>query len=192
LRRYDELQAIINAFNPGDSILERSDQPLPEKLAGNQEIERLLEVVDGKRTLTDLCLELHASEFRISRLAYALYRQNCLRLVNIDDGGGTGSADVVSTDDLLEQAAALLKERRFEEALGILGEAAKRRPSDPALRETLDLAEKQFVERAYQHYLPADRIPTLTRNLEDLTGEKLTSEEGFLATRINGSWTIKD
>ena len=34
-------------------------------------------------------------------------------------------------------------------------------------------------------------IPLLARPLEQLAGEKLSSEESFLVTRINGQWDLK-
>ena len=192
LRRYDELQAILSAFSPGDSILERSDEPVPDKLSSDQEVLRLLDVVDGKRTLTDLCMELHASEFRISRIAYELYRHKCLRLVQIDGNGHREGSESLSSDELIERAHALVEGKKFEEALKLLGAAAKRRPSDPGLRQTLDRTEEQFTERAYRHYLPADNVLILSCDLDKLTDENLTPQEVFLATRINGSWTVKD
>ena len=192
LRRYDELQAILNAFSPGESILEKTETPLPEKLAGNTAVRRLMEVVDGKRTLTDLCLELHASEFRISRLAYELYRHKCLRVVEATSFADGNGHEGISADEMVVKADALLSGQKYEEALDLLSAAVARRPSDLPLRQRLEDAESQFVERAYQHYLPPDRIPALERSLEEMTGETLTPQEVFLASRINGTWTVKD
>lgn len=192
LRRYDELQVILHAFAPGDSVLERTDAPLPKKMEASNEVRRLLEVVDGKRTLTDLCLELHASEFRISRIAYELYRLKCLRLVEAggagDDNGNLG----LTADELVGRANKLLDRQKFEKALELLAEAVQLRPSDLTMRQALDDAEQRFVERAHQHYLPADQVPKLERSLEEMTEEILTPQEVFLASRINGTWTVKD
>lgn len=192
LRRYDELQVILKAFAPGESVLERTDAPLPRKLAESSEVRRLLEVVDGKRTLTDLCLELHAPEFRVSRIAYELFRLNCLRLVKPPDHGGDNDQHGLSADELVARATRLLDRQKFEKALQLLANAVQLRPSDLAMRQALDDAEQRFVERAHQHYLPPDKVPRLERSLEQMTNENLTPQEVFLATRINGTWTVKD
>lgn len=192
LHRYDELQAILKAFAPGDSVLERTDVPLPEKLATDQEVLRLLDVVDGKRTLTDLCLELHAPEFRVSRIAYELYRLKCLRLVEAQRHGDDNGHHGLSADELVARAVRLLDRQKFEKALQLLAEAVQLRPSDLGVRRALEDAEEKFVERARQHYLPQDQVPRLERSLEQMTEENLTPQEVFLATRINGTWTVKD
>jgi hypothetical protein len=191
LRRYDELHVILKAFSPGNSVLRRTAKPVPERLAASPDVRRLLEVVDGRRTLTDLCLEMHASEFKVSRLAYELYRHHCLETVQVDGpGGGEGAGSAVS--DLASRADALLAENKADEAIGLLSQALDLRPSDLSLRQKLEQAEASFVERAYRHYLPPERVPVLKRALEDLTGESLSPQEGFLVSRINGSWTVKD
>ena len=192
LRRYDELQVILDAFAPGESVLERTDAPLPQKLADSSEVRRLLDVVDGKRNLTDLCLELHAPEFRVSRIAYELYRVKCLRLVQTSSTGGDDGHHGLSADELVARATRLLDRQKFEKALQLLADAVQLRPSDLAMRQALDDAEQRFVERAHQHYLPPDQVPKLERGLEQMTEENLTPQEVFLATRINGTWTVKD
>ncbi len=192
LRRYDELQVILKAFSPGDSVLRRTRKPVPARLAANADVKRLLEAVDGRRTLTDLCLELHASEFKVSRLAYELYRQGCLEAAGDAGGDGSATASGSAAGELINRAEALLADNKVDEAIGLLGQAVDLRPSDLALRRKLEDAEARFVERAYQHYMPPDRVPQLKRDMKDLTGESLTPQEVFLVSRINGSWSVKD
>jgi hypothetical protein len=191
LRRYDELQVILKAFPPGDFVLARTDRKLPPKLAQNPHICRLLEVVDGERTLTDICLELHASEFKVSRLAYELYRQKCLTVISRDQGG-TDKEDTSSPAELAAKADELMAAHKAEEAIEILTLAVAKRSGDPTLQRKLDEAEQAFVERAYMHYLPPAQVPHLQKPLNELTGENLTPQEVFVVSRLNGSWTVKD
>jgi hypothetical protein len=191
LRRYDELQVLLKAFPPGEFALQRTDRPVPGAVARNPEIRRLLEVVDGERTLTDVCLEMHASEFKVSRLAYELYRHKCLTVVSREPDGGAGE-DSGSPAELASRAEELLAAMKLEEAIDLLSRAVSKRSADPALRLRLEEAEQTFVERAYMHYLPPGQVPCLRQPLEELTGEDLTPQEVFVVSRLNGSWTVKD
>jgi hypothetical protein len=191
LRRYDELQVLLKAFPPGDFSLQRTDRPVPDKLVRNPDIQRLLEVVDGERTLTDVCLEMHASEFKVSRLAYELYRHKCLTVVSREAEDGNGE-DSGSPAELAARAEEHLAAKRLEEAIDLLSRAVSKRTADPALRLKLEEAEQAFVERAYMHYLPPTQVPRLERPLEQLTEEDLTPQEVFVVSRLNGSWTVKD
>ncbi|MFQ5671024.1 MAG: DUF4388 domain-containing protein [Acidobacteriota bacterium] len=190
LRRYDELQMILKVFSPGDSVLVRTDKPLPPELAQDRAVHQLLAIVDGRRSLTDLCLELHASEFAVSRIAYELHRQGCLAVHERPDGHDRPSQD--STEELISQVDRLLATHKFDAALKTLESAAEQRPGDLILRKKLADTEALFLERAYRHYLPPTHIPRLMKAIEDLTDETLTPQEVFLVSRINGSWTIKD
>ena len=48
------------------------------------------------------------------------------------------------------------------------------------------------MERSYRYYLPPEQVPILQKPLEELTGENLTSQEVFLVSRINGTWSVKN
>ena len=192
LRRYDELQVILKAFSSGDFVLRRTANPVPDRLVDNPLVRRLLEVVDGRRTLTDICLEMHASEFKISRVAYELHRHGCLAVEQEPAAAEAGATGGESSVELIAQAERQLAAQRFDEALDLLTRAAELRPSDLQLRARLDEVERDTLERAYRHALPPAHIVVLRRPLEELTGEYLTPQEMFLLSRINGSWTVKD
>lgn len=192
LRRYDELQVILKAFSSGDFVLRRTANPVPERLADNPLVRRLLEVVDGRRTLTDICLEMHASEFKISRVAYELHRHGCLAVEQEPAAGGEHAGAGESSAELIARAELRLASQRHDEALDLLTRAAELRPWDLQLRARLDQAESDTLERAYRHALPPAHVVALRRPLEELTGERLTPQEMFLLSRINGSWTVKD
>ena len=193
LRRYDELQVILRAFSSGDFVLHRTAQPVPDRLVDNPLVKRLLEVVDGRRTLTDICLEMHASEFKISRVAYELHRHGCLAVAQepITDGGAPSSPRESSTE-LVAQAERRWAAQRHDEALDLLTRAVELRPADLELRARLDDVERDMLERAYRHALPPAHVVVLRKALEELTGERLSPQEVFLLSRVNGSWTVKD
>jgi hypothetical protein len=191
LRRYDELQVIIKAFSPGDFLLQLTGKPIPPHMSESPEVRRLVEVLDRPRSLTDLCLEMHASEFKVSRLAYGLYRMGMLAVAPAGSDGKGGPA-AETTSDLMARADLLLEAQKAGEAIDLLQRAAQSRPSDLAIKKKLEDAEAMFVERAYRHFLPPGQIPVLKKDMESLTGETLTPQEVFLVSRMNGSWTVKD
>ena len=76
-------------------------------------------------------------------------------------------------------------------AADLLNAVARSHPGDDALRRLVQDAEAAFVEKSWRHYLPAAKIPVLTRPVEELTGEALSPAEFFLLSRIDGSWDLK-
>jgi hypothetical protein len=79
----------------------------------------------------------------------------------------------------------------FDAALDLLDRRYRAEPGSEALRRLLAEAELAFVEKAYRHYLPAEKILVLERPVEELTGEALSPAEFFLLSRIDGTWNVK-
>jgi hypothetical protein len=91
----------------------------------------------------------------------------------------------------LEAARRRMSSGEFEEALNILDELYRQFPGDESLRRMTAEAEAAFAEKAYRHFLPPTKVPTLTRPMEELECENLSPSEFFLLSRIDGSWDIK-
>jgi hypothetical protein len=91
----------------------------------------------------------------------------------------------------LELARRLLNRGEFDSALEILDRAYKAQPGDEALRRLLAEAEASFIEKAYRHFLPPNKIVMLVRPMELLTAERLSPSEFFLLSRIDGTWDVK-
>ena len=84
-----------------------------------------------------------------------------------------------------------MQQGEVEESLDTLQTLYKEHPGDDSLRRLIAEAEAAFVEKAYRHYLPADRIPILSRPIGELSGETLTPQEFFMLSRIDGSWDVR-
>ena len=191
LRRYDELQVILQAFSSKDFVLARTDAPVPEELATRPDVRHLLDVVDGQRSLTEICLELRQSEFKVSRVAYALYKRGCLTVVE-EASDTDGDQRTLVGDDLHDEVQRLVEAQKHEEAMELLRAAVETRGHDLNLQARLDEVEAAFVERAYRHFLPPDQILDLQVPLTELTDQDLTPQEIFLLSRINGAWSVND
>ena len=76
-------------------------------------------------------------------------------------------------------------------ALDLLEKLYESHTDDDTLRRLLKEAEVAFIDKAYRHYLPPDKIPMLTREGRELESEKLSPSEFFLLSRIDGTWDIK-
>ncbi|MEE8537725.1 MAG: hypothetical protein V3S71_06915, partial [Acidobacteriota bacterium] len=80
---------------------------------------------------------------------------------------------------------------RFGQAIDLLRDALALAPSNADVRELLERAEGMFVDKARKHLMPLHKIPVLRVEIKQLMSENLTPEEGFLVSRINGTWDIK-
>jgi hypothetical protein len=107
--------------------------------------------------------------------------------------GAAATATVAAGDmgEQLARAQELTKSGDFENALTLLDTLYRQHPDDDSLRRLTAESEKAFVHKAYQHLLPAHKIPQLNRPVESLGAESLSPEEFFMLSRIDGTWSIK-
>jgi hypothetical protein len=190
LRRYDLAQKIRKAFPSPAVILSRTEQPPPPDLLANPFARRALGLVDGKRTLRDVSLELHAPEFTVSYFLLSALERGYVR-VKEQTAGEPGPAAGDAPPELLLQARELVRSGAFEEALEVLERAAGAGETSAEVHEMIKVAELNLIDRLYRGPLPPRGIPSLERPLEALVNEVLTPEEVFLVSRINGSWDLK-
>jgi hypothetical protein len=108
--------------------------------------------------------------------------------------GGVELADKSDAYQLahrLERTRIKMRDGEFESALEILDTLYKEYPGDESLRRLTAEAEAAFIEKAYRHFLPPNKIPRLTRPIESLTAEGISPTEFFLLSRVDGTWDVK-
>jgi len=175
LRRYDLAQKIRGVFPSSAIVLARTDLVPPPDLLANPFAKRAIELVDGSRTLKEICLELHAPEFTVSYFLLSALERGY----------------VAPPEDQLRQTKELVRSGAFEEALEVLERMSACGERNPEVNELAKVAELNLIDRLYRGPLPPKGTPFLERPLEALINEALTPEEVFLVSRINGSWDLK-
>ncbi|HUD70811.1 MAG TPA: DUF4388 domain-containing protein [Dongiaceae bacterium] len=196
VRRYDTARRIRDLLPDNRLVLAHSDRPLTPDIAGKPFPRRLYDLIDGRRTIAEVILEAHASEFNVIQVLFVLVQRRHLAVAEKRSAAPSALPEVpaASADALAGTIAAAeehLKRGDAEEALGLLDGVRAAGVRTPAVQTLHHEAERYFVERAYRFYLPPDKIPVLKRPLETLVNEPLSPEEFFLVSRVNGTWDLR-
>ena len=254
MQRFDEVTRIRTVFHSPAIVPERTDKLPPPEVFRNRMARRIYEAVDGERTVADILLHAHGSEYVVTKFLFELHRTGLIAVrepapapsrempvtavaaaravvpevppdpphvepTAASTGAPTGESVTASTVDEveevleldpppaaetsgaesyrtnveseLEQARAAMGRSEFLAALTILDRLYGEHPDNDALRRLTQEAEAAFVDKAWKHYLPGEKIAVLARPIEELEGEDLTPQEMFLLSRIDGTWTLK-
>jgi hypothetical protein len=212
-RRKDEMREIRKIIPDTTTVLEKTEKELGKPFADDPLAVRLLEFTDGRRTVAELRLLTHSSEFNCHRTLSQLARAGYLRATSATriaapaapdatvsspdaaprEGTGPSSAakSPIAGSELAQLGQALLVEARFGEALETLRQAEREEPERGSVRLLRELAEMRFREHTYATDLPPQAILQLVFDSGQLMAERLTPEEYFLLSRINGRWNVK-
>jgi len=101
-RRADEVARIRRVFVHDQVVLEKGREKPPEPSALDQ---RILEVVDGRRSLAQLYTEVRGSWFRFLEAAYRLTVESYLEISEVNDIAESHSSELRLADLLIEQVA---------------------------------------------------------------------------------------
>lgn len=82
-QRHDEVQNIRTVFTDPGIVLRRTAKPPPTEVHRNRMARRIFEQVDGERTVAEILLHVHASEFLVTKFLYELHRIGVVEIAKI-------------------------------------------------------------------------------------------------------------
>jgi len=81
LQHRDELKLMRGIFKTSGIVLKRSDRAIPDELMSNQLARRILGQIDGIRTISEILLHSHTSEFLAVKLLYRLHQTRLVKIM---------------------------------------------------------------------------------------------------------------
>lgn len=183
-RRFDEM-AQIRAVIPSSTVVpRRTSEPLPPTILQSPNLKRLADAIDGSRSVAAIALHTHTSDFLASKFLYEAVRAG---LVEVAAPAAPVSRKV--SPDLVQAAQRLFQAGDYEAVLTLCESLDLESDSD--LQALVRQCEEKFVEHAYENSLFPDCVPVLSRPPNEMLAEKLSPEEYFLISRIDGVWDIR-
>jgi hypothetical protein len=146
----------------------------------------VLSLVDDDRSVEDICLQTHSSEFFVCEILMREARQGRLKIVRPRFRGVVGDDTVISAETLVSQARGHLEEKRYEHALRRLRAARILEPDNRELANAIREAETEIRTFLEIDGVDVGGIPHLVSTLDELSSQELSPEEGFILSRING------
>lgn len=160
----------------------------------------VLEQVNDDRTVEEIQIETHSSEFLVSKVLFEQALTGKLKVVRPRWGSqegarprvpAAGSGKVVGAQELMVQAKRHLTGKEFEKALRHLRAARSLEPDSKAIQQALQKGEEIVATQVEKAGVKLDAVPKLTRDMQELTQLQLSPQEGFILTRVNGTYDIR-
>jgi hypothetical protein len=201
-RRVDEWARIRETI-PNEAVI-----PQLLKDVDYQELEEVEEpivrAIDGKRTIADIVLESRSSAFTVSSTVSALVRHGFARLVDPttqklraireEDIAAAATPVEFNEDDeilsLLTGAQNALRSRDFEKTQRLLRAAQNLDPNHAKIRSAIKGAETVILGELRNQGLMDSKVPKVAKPIEEITQMNFSPNEGFILSRINGTWDI--
>ncbi|MFP5287318.1 MAG: DUF4388 domain-containing protein [Thermoanaerobaculia bacterium] len=192
VQRVDEFRRIRQLIPTQDAIpVQIYDWDLKDADPGNEQI---LGLVDDQRTVEEIRLQTHSSEFRVCKVLYEQYMKGRLKVIKPrwqQTGSFHAPNGALTGETLLEAGKRYLQDQDFDLALRHLRAARSLEPDNPDIQDALTQGEKGIREAIEAGGVTLSAVPSLAVSFDQLTNAKLSPQEGFMLTRINGTYDIQ-
>ncbi len=187
-RRYREIlpsDRVVLGLVPGRT---------PAGVKEGSDIPRILWFVKKRITVGEICYNMHASPFHVYSRLHQLLTEGVIEVVEAQSQPTPRVAAATEPEvsaEMLQQAKGQLARGAFVEALTLLQDLLESQPGNAETSALLAAAEPRFVEQTYRGTLTPESIPKLQASLETVMTMGLGPKEGFILSRINGSWDVR-
>ncbi len=175
---------------------------------------RILRAVDDERSIEEISLETHASEYYVFEALYPRVKARQVKVVRprgttslsgpitplprpavgaLAGGGpasGAPAAAPPSGRALLERGNKHLEAREYEQALRNLRAARSLDPDDHAIAQAAEQGERTIRAIVQGEGVVLDAIPKLAVRPEEISRMRVSAKAGFVLSRVNGSYDI--
>jgi hypothetical protein len=192
--RIDEL-ARYRTLVPSDRSVLELNAGWTSSLKLGKEFRQILYFVEKRMSVAEICYHMHASAFHVYGQLYTLVSEGVARVT----GELPESPHLASeVEDLPESVTEMVwsAERKLDQdpeaALLIIQKALQQQPNNPEAQLLLPQAEEKYVKRAYEsgEISPKSVLRFLISPTE-MTNQQIDPQEGFVLSRINGSWDVQ-
>jgi hypothetical protein len=101
-----------------------------------------------------------------------------------------GFSESEEINTMLTAAQNALRNKDFEKTQRLLKAAQNLDPNHPKVRSAIKGAEAVIMGELRAQGIHDSKIPRVTRSLDEITTMNFTPNEGFMLSRINGTWDI--
>jgi uncharacterized protein DUF4388 len=192
--RLDEL-ARYRTLVPSDRSVIELGPGWTSSLKLGKEYRRILYFVEKRMSVAEICYHMHASAFHVYGQLYTLIAEGVARV-----GGELPEESmpkVAAVEDLPESVQEMVwsAQKKLdtdpEAALAIVQKALEQQPNNTDAQELLLVAEDRYVKHVFANDLLPQAVPQLLVAPSDLQLQQIDPQEGFVLSRINGSWDIQ-
>jgi hypothetical protein len=193
VQRVDEFRRIRQLIPTQDAIpVQIYEWELKDPDPGTMQV---LDLINDERTVEEIRLQTHSSEFHVCKILYDQWAKGRLKVIKPRSREQTGSFQAASGpmtgETLLAAGKKYLEEYDYEHALRHLRAARSLEPENQDIHDALTHGEKAIRQAIESSGVSLTSVPSLAISFDQLTTAKISPQEGFMLTRLNGTYDIQ-
>jgi hypothetical protein len=192
--RIDEL-ARYRSLVPSDRCILELNAGWTASLKLGKEFRQILFFVEQKMSVAEICYHMHASAFHVYGQLYDLISKGVAHVVGeVPEGTNSAPAEIEDFPESLTEVIWAVERKMDDDpeaALIMIQRVLEEDPKNAEAQKLLPQAEEKIIKRIYSSGIAPTAVPVLLVSPNALTDQQLDAREGFILSRINGSWDIQ-
>jgi len=188
-RRTDEWARIHSLFHSRLTTFETTDRDRAGEPGLSDEERRVLELVDRRKNLAEIAIEMHAVEFYAASLLMDLHQRGMVVVDQVIEEIPF-ERQVEALQDRLREGVVYYNAAQYEESLAAFHAALEIDAQNKYAHIFVLKVERILTDRKTVTTVPLDGVPTLKVGLAELSQRQLDPQEGFVLSRVNGEWDV--
>ncbi len=191
-RRSDEWARIRNIFPSSEAVLRILPEALTRSILSDPLYNRMVQLLESPRRISDLCLMFHASDFAVSKTLYDMYRMGIVEVLDVPPP--PRPSEVLLEEQGRSLANNGLKQfnaGEFEQAIETFKQVLLLQPGHALANSMISKAYKEIKASLVTDEFSIEHLPYLRRSLGDLNELSFTPQENYILNRINGMTSVQ-
>ncbi len=190
LKRRDEWKLFKEMYPSRQMIFSKSDSATGQEPMSDLFVDAVYQMTDGERSISDIVIHSHGTEYRVLHALNWLKEKGLVQVSNYGQMTSPPVGDAFALSVVVDNAKNRMAMARWEEAINLFSYVLQYEDNSE-VKHLLSRAEESLVQSIYEDVIAPTSVLKLKMELEELSNERLSSEESFLVTRINGKWDLR-
>ncbi len=191
-RRSDEWGRLRKVFPSPETIVAISPDQLTREILADPLYNRMIQLLEAPRRISDLCLMFHANDFAVNKTLFDMYSMG---IVQVLEAPPARPAPTVSREEQVRQLANTgLKQfnaGEFEACVETFKQVLSLDPGHTLASAMMQKAFGELKQTLVSDVFTIEHVPYLQRSLTELNDMSFTPQENYILSRINGTNTVQ-
>lgn len=194
VQRVDEWGRIREVIPNGDCIPVSVTQLVADEERPYDQY--ILDLVNDDRTIDEICVESHAAEFHVCKAIFEQAKIGAIKVIKprrlkpATAPSLTTEIPILSSDALLARAKENQAAGRYDQVMRFARAATNLEPENRRIAGEVKQIEEALARHVASGGTTPQAVPVLAKPLQELTSVAFSPQEGFILSRINGTYDI--
>jgi hypothetical protein len=186
-RRSDEWNRIRRVFPSPDALIQIEPDNLTRSIVADPLYNRMVQLLESPKRISDLCLMFHASDFAVSKTLFDMHQMGILEVLDVPTPPPPSEPQMEEQiRNLSNQGLKLFHAGQFDASIDVFKQVLILSPGHSLATTMIPRAYKEIKANLVSEDFTIEHVPYLQKALAELNELTFTPQENYVLSRING------